>query len=159
MQGTKPTLRGNHSNEKHSKVCHEISTGNTEGDRIHTPEVLPPRIIKTEVNNCNSVSGFKTKRSNEQGIDKVGFINGNEDTHGLCCPSVWDKSFSEHFDVKTEFSHWVKTENSNSFLDINIHPSTNNGDDSLSKILRVVSTPKSPGVKMLNQSPIPELRD
>ena len=51
VPGTKPTLRGNHLDEKHSKVGHEISTGNTEGNRIHTQEVLPPRIINTEVDN------------------------------------------------------------------------------------------------------------
>ena len=70
VQGTKPTLRGNHLDEKHSKVGHEISTGNTEGDTIHTLEVLPPRIMNTEVNNCNSVSGFNTKRCNVQFINE-----------------------------------------------------------------------------------------
>ena len=85
-----------------------------------TVEVLPPRITNTEVDKFFSISGLKTWRFNEQVVNKVGFINANEDIQGLCCPSVWDKSFSEHFVVKTELSHWVKTEHSNSFLDITL---------------------------------------
>ena len=42
MQGTKPTFRGNHSDEKHSEVGYEIPTGNTEGNRIHT---CCPRLV------------------------------------------------------------------------------------------------------------------
>ena len=86
--------------KKHSKVGHDIPTCNTEGDRIYTPEVLPPRFINTEVDNCNSVSGFKTKKYNIQFIDGVGFINRNKDTQDLCCPRLEDKSLSEHVGVK-----------------------------------------------------------
>ena len=85
VPGTKPILIGNNLDEKHSKVGHEISTGNTEGDTIYTQDVLPPRIINTEVNNCNSVSGFNTKRCNVQFIDGVGFINRNKDTQDSYC--------------------------------------------------------------------------
>ena len=35
-QGTEPTLKGNHSYEKYSEIGYKISTGNTEGARIHT---------------------------------------------------------------------------------------------------------------------------
>ena len=108
VQGTKPTFRGNHSDEKHSKVGYEIPTGNTEGNRIHTPEVLPPRIINTEVDNCNSVSGFKTRKCNVQFIDGVGFINKSEDTQDSCCPRLEDKSLSEHVGFKIEIPYWVE---------------------------------------------------
>ena len=57
---TEPAFRGNHPDEKHSKVGYEIPSGNTVGNRIPTPGVLPTRIINTGVDNCNPASGFKT---------------------------------------------------------------------------------------------------
>ena len=105
VQGTKPTFRGNLSDGKHSKVGYEIPSGNTKGDRIHTPEVLPPRIINTEVDNCNSASGFKSRICNVQFIDRVGFINKSEDTQDSCCPRLEDKSLSKHICFKTEIPH------------------------------------------------------
>ena len=80
VQGTEPTFRGNHPDEKHSKVGYEIPTGNTVGDRIHAPGVLPTRIVNTEVDNCNQTSGSKTWRCNMQFVDRVGFLNKSEDT-------------------------------------------------------------------------------
>ena len=78
-QGTEPTLKGNYSDKKHTVVGYEISTGNTEGDRTHTPGVLPLTVINTEVGNCNSASGFKTRICNMQFTDRVGFLNKSED--------------------------------------------------------------------------------
>ena len=80
----------------------------------------------------------------------MGFINRNEDTQDSCCPRVEDKSLSEHVGVKIELSHWVESEHSNSRLDTNIHSSTNNGDNSLFKILTVIFIFKNPGVNNVN---------
>ena len=60
----------------------------------------------------------------------MGFMNGNKDTQGLCCPRVWVESFSEHFDVKTELSQLVGTKHPNTSLDTNVHSYNNNGDKS-----------------------------
>ena len=115
-----------------------------------TVEVLPPRITNTEVDNCNSFSGLKTQRLKKEVVDTVGFISRNEDTQCLCCPRVWDKSFSEHLDVETELSRWVETEHSNTCLDINIHSSTNNRDDGLFRIVTLTSVINNPEVDNVN---------
>ena len=70
----------------------------------------------------------------------------------MCCPRVWDKSFSEHFDVETELSHWVKTEHSNTYFDINIHSSTTKEDDGLFKILTLTSVINNQEVDFINSN-------
>ena len=102
QDGSEPTLEGNHCHG--ANVCHEVSNDNTEGNKVLTVEVLPSVIINTEVNSCNSISGFKTQRGEKQGINRVGFISRNKDTRRLFCPRVWVKSFSEHLDVKIELN-------------------------------------------------------
>ena len=101
-KGSKPTLRENHCDEEHSKACYGVSTGITEGDTAHKVEVLPPKTTDTEVDKFNSISGPKTKRFNLQVVNRVGFINRNKDTQGLCCPIVGEKSLPKHFGIKTE---------------------------------------------------------
>ena len=146
-QGTEPTFRGNHSYEKHSVVGYEISTGNTECDRTHTPGVLPLTVINTEVGNCNSASGFKTRICNMQFTDRVGFLNKSEDIQDSRCPRLEDKSLSKHIGFKIEIPDWVESHHVNSQLDTSIHSSTNNGDNNLFKILMVVSIFNNSGVK------------
>ena len=91
-------------------------------------------------------------------IDKVGFLNKSEDTQGSCCPWLEDKSISEHVGFKIEIPRWIEPLHSNSQLDTNIHSSTNNGDDSLFKILTVVSVFKNPGVKNVKSDSDPKAR-
>ena len=62
QDGSEHTLRGNYCHEEHSNVCHRISNDNTEGDTILTVEVLPSVTTNTEVDNCDSISYFKTQR-------------------------------------------------------------------------------------------------
>ena len=82
-----------------------------------------------------------------QFINGVGLMNKSEDTQDSCCPRLEDKSLSEHVGFKIEIPYWVEPQHSNSQLDTNIHSSTNNGDDSLFKILTVVSVFKNLEVK------------
>ena len=60
QDGSERTLRGNYCHEEHSKVCHGITNDNTEGDTVLTVEVKPSVIITTEVDNCDSISDYKT---------------------------------------------------------------------------------------------------
>ena len=80
-------------------------------------------------------------------VDRMGFLNKSEDTQGSYCPRLEDKSLPEHVGFKIEIPRWVEPQHSNSELDTNIHSSTNNGDNSLFKILTVVSVFKNPGVE------------
>ena len=124
-------------------IDYEISTGNIEGDRTHTPGVLPLTVIDTEVGDCNSDFGFKTRICNTQFTDRVGFLNKSEDIQCSHCPRLEDKSLSKHVGFKIKIPDWVESHNINSQLDTSIHSSTDNGD----KILTVVSIFNNPGVK------------
>ena len=73
----------------------------------------------------------------------------------MYCPRLEDKSLPEHVGFKIGIPHWAEPQHSNSQLDTNIHPSTNNGDDSLFKILMVISVFKNPGVKSVKSDPDP----
>ena len=68
------------------------------------------------------------------------------------CPRVWEESFSEHFDVETELSHLVETEYSNTCSDINVHPSKNNGDYNLSRMVILTSVFNNPEVDNVNSN-------
>ena len=144
--------------KKHSKVGYGIPSGSKENNRVHALGVLLTRIIDTEVDNCNQTSGSKTWRCNMQFVNRVGFLNKSKDTQGLCCPRLENKSISEHVGFKIEIPRWIKPLHSNSQLDTNIHSSTNNGDDSLFKILTVVSVSKNPGVKNVKSDSDPKAR-
>ena len=78
------TLRGNYCHEEHSNVCHGISNDNTESDIVLKVEVLPSVITNTEVDNCDSISDFKTQRREKETFDGIWFMNRHKDTRGLC---------------------------------------------------------------------------
>ena len=80
QDGPVHTLRRNYCHEEHSKVCHEISNDNIERDTALTVEVLPSVIINTEIDNCDSISDYKTQREEIRTFDGVGFMRGHKDT-------------------------------------------------------------------------------
>ena len=126
-QVKEPMLKGNHFYTKH----YEISSGNTKGNGIQTPGVLPLEVIDTEVGDCNSDLGSKTRICNTHLADRVEFLNKSEDTQYSRCLGLEDNTLSKHVGFK---------------LDTSIPSSTDNGDDNLSKILTVGST-NNPEVK------------
>ena len=135
-------LKGNHFYTEH----YEISSGDTKGDRRHTLGVLPLEVIDTEVGDCNSDFGSKTRICNTQFTDRVKFLNNSEDIHDSRCLGPEDKSLSKHLGFKVRIPDWIESYYINSQLDTSIFSSTDNGDDNLSKILTVVST-NNPEVK------------
>ena len=69
-----------------------------------------------------------------------------------------DKLLPKHVGFNIEISRWAEPRHSNSQLDTNIRSFTNIGDDSLSKILTVVSAFKDPGVKNVTTGSDPRAR-
>ena len=74
--------------------------------------ILPSVIINPDVDNDNSNSGLKAQRRKKQVVDRMGFVNGNKDTRGLCGSKIWEE-------------HCPKCS------DINVYSSVNKGDDNL----------------------------
>ena len=128
-----PMLKGNHFYTKHYK----ISSGNTKGDGIQTPGVLPLEVIDTEVGDCNSYFGSKTRICNTHFADRVEFIDKSEDTQTSRYLGLEDNALSKHVGFKVRIPDWIE---SHSQLDTSIPSSTDNGDDNSSKILTVVPT-------------------
>ena len=73
-----PILKANHFYVEH----YEISSGDTKGDRKHKPGVLTLEVIDTEVGDCNSDFGSKTRICNTHLTDRKKFLNKSKETPG-----------------------------------------------------------------------------